>query len=195
MRILWGAAALMFACVAVASAQSGDPEPLRIEAPKAKAAAPARAAATGANISSLDYPGVIAALQGAGMTAEIKTENGARYVLARHENTPFQVFLSSCEGARCRDLEIYAGFSGTQKIAIERINAWNARVRFVRAFLDEDGDPALQMDVGLDGGVTPANLRATLETWGSALDTYSLFLLSRVAPTGAVTAPAAPAKK
>jgi hypothetical protein len=140
-------------------------------------------------IASTDINGLVFALQRAGFTAEVKTEGRQSYVLGRLGTVPFQAFLSGCQpsGGGCTDIELYAGFSGTQRIPLERINGWNARTRFARAFLDEDGDPALQLDIGLVGGVSADALKATLETWGSALETYSLFLVARVAPVGAVS--------
>ncbi|MDX2235122.1 MAG: YbjN domain-containing protein [Hyphomonadaceae bacterium] len=143
------------------------------------------------SITALDLSGVLAALQGAGFTGEIKAEGQGAYVLARMDATPFQVFLGDCQptGGRCADLELYAGFTGTPRLPLARINGWNARTRYARAFLDEKGNPALQMDVSLRGGVTQENLKATLETWGAALETYALFLVARVPPVGAVAAP------
>jgi len=157
-------------------------------------AAPARAAPAGGLVTSTDINGLVAALQRAGFTAEVKTENRAAYVLGRLGTTPFQAFLAGCrpDGGGCTEIELYAGFSNTQRIPLERINGWNARTRFARAFLDEDGDPALQLDIALVGGVSPDGLKATLETWGSALETYALFLLARVPPVGAVAPPGQP---
>ncbi len=147
-------------------------------------------------ITSLDIAGLMGALVRAGFTAEEKTENGQTYVIAKLGAQPFQAFLSNCQasGSGCTDIELYAGFTGGQRVAWERINGWNARTRFTRAFLDEKRDPALQMDVSLQGGVSQDGLKASLTTWGSALETYSLFLLARVPPVAA-TPPAAQPKR
>ena len=145
-------------------------------------------------IASIDTSGLIAALGRAGFTAEAKTEAGQTYVIAKQGATPFQAFLSNCQsaGVGCTDIELYAGFTGGQRVAWERLNGWNARTRFARAFLDEKRDPALQMDVSLQGGVSQEGLKTSLTTWGSALETYSLFLVARVPPVGAATPPAQP---
>lgn len=132
-------------------------------------------------------------LQRAGFTAEVKVEEGRPYVLAKTDSTPFQVFLSNCQpSGGCTDMELYAGFSGLPRIAWERINGWNARTRFGRAFLDENHNPALQMDLSLLGGVSADSLKASLETWKSAVGTFSLFLVARVPPVGGATEPPAP---
>jgi hypothetical protein len=181
MRAILLAAAVMFA--GPAAAQSADAV---ITDSAVGRAAPSRAAPAQGVVTSTDINGLIAALQRAGFTAEAKTEGRQTYALGRLNTTPFQAFLGGCNpsGGQCTEIELYAGFSGTQHMAWQRINGWNARTRFARAFLDEDGDPALQMDIGLSGGVAPDGLKAALETWGTALETYSLFLIARTAPVG-----------
>lgn len=216
MRIPILAAALAVAVAAVAHAQTSEPRVITDEAigraPSSRPAPPPPPAAPVATLPSptvappavvqtrlvatMDVRALAGHLQRAGFTAEVKTEGGTTYVLGGVGRTPFQAFLANCQpsGAACTDIELYAGFSGTQRIAIERINAWNDRTRFTRAFLDESRNPALQMDVTLQGGISPDALKSQLEIWGKALETYSLFLLARVPPAGAV-APPGPAKR
>ena len=144
-------------------------------------------------VSSLSPAAFAAVLQRAGFTAEMQTEDGHAFLLAKADATPFQVFFSNCQaGGGCTDMEMYAGFTGAPRVAWERINGWNARTRFSRAFLDENRNPALQMDVSLLGGVSQDSLKTSLETWKSALGTFSLFLVARVPPVGGVAEPPAP---
>lgn len=186
MRSVLLAAALLLGAQP-ALAQPASPATVVTDQPVARAPVTPRAGL----ITGLDTNGLIAALVRAGFTAEAKTEAGQTYVLGKQGTTPFQVFLSNCQasGAGCTDIELYAGFTGGQRIAWERINGWNARTRFARAFLDEQRDPALQMDVSLQGGVSQDALKTSLTTWGSALETYALFLVARVPPVGAVAPP------
>lgn len=187
-------ATLLVAALMLAAPAWAQPSDVVITDQAVRRAAPSRAAPAPGLIGATDINGLIAALQRAGFTAEAKTEGRQTYALGRLGTTPFQAFLGGCNpsGGQCTEIELYAGFSGTQRIAWERINAWNARTRFARAFLDEDGDPALQMDIGLAGGMAPDGLKAALETWGTALETYSLFLIARVAPSPGATAPGQP---
>ena len=162
-----------------ATAASAQPAPPPAAAPPVASAPAARPAL----IASTSPSAFAAALQRAGFTAEVKTEDGQTYVLGHISAVPFQAFLSHCQpnGAGCTDVELYAGFTGTTHIAWERLNGWNARTRFGRAFLDEHRDPALQMDLSLQGGVSRDSLNTSLETWGSALETFSLFLIAPAA--------------
>jgi hypothetical protein len=61
------------------------------------------------------------------------------------------------------------------------MNEWNAQYRFTRAWLDDDGDPVLAMDIDITGGVTPARLDDALKTFlGLSLPTFEQFLARRV---------------
>ncbi|MBT9447681.1 MAG: YbjN domain-containing protein [Hyphomonadaceae bacterium] len=157
-------------------------------------APPVRAAQV-ALITTTDANGLIAALQRAGFTGEASTQGRQASVIGRIGTLPFQAFLGNCDpsGGGCTEIELYAGFTGAGRITLERINGWNNRTRFARASLDPDGSPSLQMDLSLQGGVSPEGLKSQLETWGAVLQTYAAFLTS--SPDGAArpAAPAAPA--
>ncbi len=45
------------------------------------------------------------------------------------------------------------------------INEWNMTKMFTKAYLDRDGDPVLEMDVDLDGGITEARIRDAIRTF------------------------------
>ncbi|KAF0174481.1 MAG: hypothetical protein FD160_3333, partial [Caulobacteraceae bacterium] len=142
-------------------------------------APPVRAAQV-ALITTTDANGLIAALQRAGFTGEASTQGRQASVIGRIGTLPFQAFLGNCDpsGGGCTEIELYAGFTGAGRITLERINGWNNRTRFARASLDPDGSPSLQMDLSLQGGVSPEGLKSQLETWGAVLQTYAAFLTS-----------------
>jgi hypothetical protein len=41
---------------------------------------------------------------------------------------------------------------------LDKINKWNATQYFSRAYLDDEGDPALETELDLEKGVTPASV-------------------------------------
>jgi hypothetical protein len=43
---------------------------------------------------------------------------------------------------------------------LDFVNAWNSQKRFVKAYVDKDGQIALSMEIMLVGGVAPANVVA-----------------------------------
>ncbi len=138
-------------------------------APKAAPAAPAAQTRSSLNAASL-----AAALRRAGYEAEIKPARagGDEYVMARGAGGQFQALLGQCAQGRCSAVQLYTGLAVNPKPSLATINAWNAKARFAHAYLDAEGDPVLQMDLDLDGGVTDASLDAAFKRWGRALEGF-----------------------
>ena len=51
-----------------------------------------------------------------------------------------------------------------ENTTLAKINAWNKSKRFSRTYLDDDGDPVLQLDLELDGGITKERIVDYLKT-------------------------------
>jgi len=60
-------------------------------------------------------------------------------------------------------LLFYAGWSADSQISLFAINDWNRLSRFGRAYVDETGDPAIELDLLLTGGVTAQTIREYIE--------------------------------
>lgn len=50
------------------------------------------------------------------------------------------------------------------KTTLAKVNKWNQTKRYSRSYLDEDGDPVLELDLDLAGGVTKARIIDYLTT-------------------------------
>lgn len=48
--------------------------------------------------------------------------------------------------------------------SLRKVNAWNQSKKFSRAYIDDDGDPVLELDLDLDGGVTVARVKDFIES-------------------------------
>lgn len=59
-------------------------------------------------------------------------------------------------------LQLYAYWVNTSA-TLRLVNTWNKEHRFSTAYLDDDGDPWLQSDIDLEGGVTEAQVRKWLQ--------------------------------
>jgi hypothetical protein len=59
---------------------------------------------------------------------------------------------------------------------LERINAWNREHRFSRAYLDADGDPVLEADLDLSGGVAEGVIRAFLDLFEESLRAFAAWI-------------------
>jgi len=60
---------------------------------------------------------------------------------------------------RYASLLFYAGWSADDAISLAMINDWNRDSRFGRAYVDTSGDPAIELDLLMTGGVTADTIR------------------------------------
>jgi hypothetical protein len=95
------------------------------------------------------------------------------------EDLTYTIFFYDCDDAKqraCQSLLFYVGFSLDEAVSAEDMNQWNAEQRFTRAYLDEVGDPILEMDVILYGGLSETALAERVRTWHLALNDFVEFL-------------------
>ncbi|MEO0624972.1 MAG: YbjN domain-containing protein [Pseudomonadota bacterium] len=95
--------------------------------------------------------------------------------MIRAEISPYSyvIFFYGCtDGTDCSSLLLRAAFasSGTDHA---QIGAWNRSKRFGTAFLDDDGDPVLEMGINLFGGVSQRNLEDSLDWWRVVLTDFA----------------------
>ncbi len=60
-------------------------------------------------------------------------------------------------------VQFYASVSGSNS-TLEKVNDWNKTKRFSRSYLDKDGDPVLELDLDLAGGITKSRFIDFLKT-------------------------------
>jgi hypothetical protein len=70
-----------------------------------------------------------------------------------------------------RNFMLYGGFS--VKVDLATVNAWNQKNRFSRAYLDDSGDPAIESDLEVSGGVTKDAIQAFIKQFETTMDVYS----------------------
>lgn len=67
-------------------------------------------------------------------------------------------------------------------VGLKQINAWNRDNRFSRAYLDRDGDPIVEAELDLAGGVTIARIKDFVRTFGTlSLPEFVLHIQDRKA--------------
>lgn len=63
-------------------------------------------------------------------------------------------------------------FAVRAAVSPRMINDWNREMHFSKVYLDREGDPVLEMDVDLTGGVTEARIRDSIETFADSLAAF-----------------------
>ena len=68
-------------------------------------------------------------------------------------------------------IQFHSSFSDGNA-TLKKVNEWNQSKRFSRTYLDDDGDPHLELDLDMDGGVTVARLLDFLKTCRVSFDAW-----------------------
>lgn len=82
-------------------------------------------------------------------------------IIVRMEGYPVLMLIGSYDGVYVAMVSAFAGTRATMK----DVNTWNQEKRFARAYLDGDGDPVVEAELDLAGGVTIARVRDFIQTF------------------------------
>ena len=112
-------------------------------------------------------------LQDAGYKAELKSgDRGSSYIRSAAEGTNFSIFLYDCKAERCASLQFYAAFDKDKPMDLKVVNAWNRDSRFLKAYLDEEGDPVIEYDASVSPGGTYEALDDDFAVWTASLGKF-----------------------
>ncbi|MEA3284824.1 MAG: YbjN domain-containing protein [Synergistota bacterium] len=90
-------------------------------------------------------------LEGEGYRPKIDDDQICEFKL---QGLTVQMFLYD-EGS---SVQFHCGWSDTG-MTMDDVNRWNSKWRLAKAYLDDEGDPHLELDMDLDGGVTLQRLK------------------------------------
>lgn len=140
-------------------------------------------AATGARAATYPEAGitardVAAVLQAKGYQAEVvKDGTGDPMVRSAVDGTKYRVVFYDCDKTgRCGALEFLVGFDLENGMALARLNKWNRDQRFGHAYLDDENDPYIQLDLNADNGFTSESLGGYVETWASLVPHFKRYI-------------------
>lgn len=130
----------------------------------AVAAAPLAAHAAPVGSDGVSVSEVRQVMRGMGLTpTDSPQSDNLPGLAASYGGVNYDVAFHECDArGNCLSLQIYAGFTLTQPIALERINAWNQQWRFAYASVDTDGAPFVQIDIDMKDGSTE-QVRSNIE--------------------------------
>lgn len=126
---------------------------------------------------------VVKALEQKGMDAEIKPgeEPGeGDYVISKFDSISFWIHFTACDndGTDCEVIVFDAGFTYTDKSDrpdLDAINTWNEN-HLGKGGLDENGDPYINLEINIVGGITHNNLSDTIDWWETTLDDFTSYI-------------------
>jgi hypothetical protein len=101
-------------------------------------------------ISTANIRSIVAYLQKDGYRAKLVTDDGRPYVESASNGARFYVYLQNCKEDRdCQDVMVRSSYEKDKEkpVNLDVINAFNRDHRWVRAYLDKQGDPVLEYDI------------------------------------------------
>jgi len=113
---------------------------------------------------------VAQAVMEAGYRAQIeKREDGDYVIRSMASGYKCNIFCYSLGGnpERVASLQFHCAF-GDLKPSMDKVNAWNRQKRFVKVYVDSDGDAGFEMDVSLRG-VSTAYVKNCMERWDAII--------------------------
>ncbi len=87
------------------------------------------------------------------------------------------VLFNACDAANvCEDITLVSWDLERGPIHLDMINRWNRDNRFLRAFIDPDYGPVLQMDINSGGGLGPDSLTRQISVYFAAMERFAATL-------------------
>lgn len=153
---------------------------IALAAVAALAAGSARAEAPSQTINTggMTGPEVAAWLQKAGYKAELtKDADNDPMINSAAEGQTFKIYFYDCDEAkRCKALQFSAGFDLKEGLKLEKVNEWNRKNRYLKAYLDDDMDPYVQYDINVNAGRTFAGLDDDFGVWTGMISDFTTFI-------------------
>lgn len=117
-------------------------------------------------------------LQSKGYKAEITTDSvGDPKVRSATDGTDFSILFYGCnKGPRCAAIQFMVGFNLRNGTTYERMNEWNRKNNFGKAYLDDEMDPFLNMTIDTEHGFLTEGLANNLDTWASVMPQFKKFI-------------------
>lgn len=117
-------------------------------------------------------------LQSYGLQVSRDTDSsGDPRLSSRIEGTNFKVYFYGCKKGVCDSIQFSSGFDLSKPMSAWKINEWNRKKRFGKAYLDDEGDPYIEYDVNLDfDGCGGKNFDDTIDLWRVVLNEFKDFI-------------------
>jgi hypothetical protein len=132
-------------------------------------------------VDGTDPANIVSAFQAAGYKALLdKRDNGDPYISSAANGSNFSVEFYGCENGRnCSSLQFYAWYKKKPFYTEALANDWNRQKRFLKAYIDKDGDLATTLDVTTTGALGAENFADTLDWWSVMTAELFKFLAER----------------
>jgi hypothetical protein len=109
-----------------------------------------------------------------GMGIECKTskddEGDDLFILTLSDiNAQLYTYDKNADTKAYQSIQFHAVFNSDDKKYLDKVNSWNTDRRFSRAYIGSTGNPHLEADLDLAGGVTVATVKKFVERYRRSL--------------------------
>ena len=123
------------------------------------------ATAQAKDLTAANVDEILNAARGYGAATLTTQSNGDPQITGKTDGITYQIYFRNCtDNKNCEDLNFYLGFLDL-KPKMEVINDWNLNKRFSRAYLDQDQDACVEMDLDMVKGVSAEYLDSQVGLW------------------------------
>jgi len=117
------------------------------------------------DLTASNVDDILNAARGYGSATLTTQSNGDPQITGKTDGITYQIYFRNCtDNKNCEDLNFYLGFLDL-KPTLEVINDWNLNKRFSRAYLDQDQDACVEMDLDMVKGVSAEYLDSQIGLW------------------------------
>src|SRR5262245_45994445 len=129
-------------------------------------------------VSAESPDALIAIIKALGFQAKLEQDDvGDPVIRSSAGGVDFRIYFYECKNnKRCKSLHFSVGYDLADGSSLDAVQAWNADKRFASAYLDDESDPFLQMDINTDGGITQKNFENTFELWQELKGEFEQFI-------------------
>jgi len=115
---------------------------------------------------------ILSIAKGFGSAVLGKDSEGDPKISGRIDGIKYWIYFYGCvKGKDCDDVQFSTAWSDV-KVTMADINEWNRTMKYGMAYLDEDGDPTLELMVNIDYGVTVKNFDDTFDWWAKVMKLF-----------------------
>lgn len=181
MKLVTAGARRLGLCLIAASLAGCGATPKSFRPPAAPAATmPPPAAAQ--LLSAIDPAAVTSVLDLLGHEYRVGYDNYGAPLIGILPDAPggteemYILFNGCAADNRCDDITLVSWDPERRPIHLELIDLWNRDNRFLRAFIDPDYGPVLQMDINSGGGLGPDSLTRQIHSYFAARERFAATL-------------------
>jgi type 1 fimbria pilin len=129
---------------------------------------------SGGLVDATNAQAIAELLQQEGYRAAVGIDNvGDPKIDSSAAGVDFTIYFYGCDnGQNCQSLQFSSGYDLERGTSFQAMNDWNSTQRFGYAYLDNESDPFVNMDVNMSYGISPDNLRDTLAVWEQVLSDF-----------------------